>query len=82
MPEIFIDKDLCKKCNICVDICPTTVFEKNEDDVPDIKRKEDCIICLNCIDRCPAEAIDFNETVEVKVYYWDTNAIKMIERMR
>jgi len=55
MPPI-IDQSKCKKCTLCVQICPLDVFEKN-DGVIQVAYPEECWHCRACIIDCPAQAI-------------------------
>jgi 2-oxoglutarate ferredoxin oxidoreductase subunit delta len=54
---IFLFKGWCKKCGICVDLCPQKVFEWGEDKYPSIANPEKCRICNLCEYRCPDFAI-------------------------
>lgn len=57
-----LDKDKCKGCGLCVEICPHRVFimEKGKSDIVD---KDRCMECGACSLNCPFEAI----SVEVGV---------------
>jgi NAD-dependent dihydropyrimidine dehydrogenase PreA subunit len=52
-----ISEDRCTDCNICVNICPTNVFDRHESGPPTIARQEDCQTCYMCEAWCPVEAI-------------------------
>ena len=60
---IYIDEDYCKGCDICIELCPTYVFEKSEDInqlgyyVPVPVRIEDCNACMICDLICPELAV-------------------------
>ncbi|RLG59240.1 MAG: 4Fe-4S ferredoxin [Candidatus Hydrothermarchaeota archaeon] len=56
MVEIIIDKDACKGCGDCVDVCPSEVFEI-VDGKSEAVRPEDCIECCACVEACPHGAI-------------------------
>lgn len=49
----------CKRCLICVQICPTKALELKEDT---IKETEGCIRCRMCERFCPDLAIEVRET--------------------
>lgn len=49
-----IDKDLCRNCGLCSQVCPSSAIIK--DDKYFIEKNE-CLICDKCIDVCPADAI-------------------------
>ena len=58
--EILIDNEKCTGCGTCVDICPVTVFEMNEEKSVPIKIDE-CILCRACEVQCPENAIQIIE---------------------
>jgi len=60
MVTILIDKEKCTGCGSCVDICPVSVFEmQNEKSVP--INVEDCLVCRACEVQCPENAIQVVE---------------------
>jgi len=48
------DKDRCKRCSICVDICPKNCLALKEEG---IVQGEGCIFCKMCELSCPEFAI-------------------------
>jgi len=58
MPRIVEDK--CDQCGECMDVCPTDVFEVDEDTTV-VANPADCIGCESCISVCPEEAITIHE---------------------
>ncbi len=51
-----IDTGTCTGCTICVDECPTSALDINED-VAVLARPEDCTGCGACEEVCPVSAI-------------------------
>ena len=52
---VYVDKELCTGCGICVDVCPTGAIN-----IIDEKAKVDidsCSECGICADECPVDAI-------------------------
>lgn len=47
----------CIKCDLCVKVCPTGVFDAVPDAVPVIARQEDCQTCFMCELYCPTDAL-------------------------
>ena len=47
----------CIKCDICVRVCPTNVFDAVEDAPPVIARQHDCQTCFMCELYCPVDAL-------------------------
>lgn len=63
MAKIKLDRDLCKKCRICVDTCPVDVYSFNELEGPKIENEEKCIACEKCVIMCPDFAIEIVKEV-------------------
>jgi NAD-dependent dihydropyrimidine dehydrogenase PreA subunit len=55
-----VDQERCNGCGNCVDICPSEVYEMQEDKSNAI-RPEDCIECSACVNQCQMESIQLNE---------------------
>lgn len=53
----ILSVDLCTRCDICVRVCPTNVFDRVPDEAPVIARHADCQTCFQCEAYCPADAI-------------------------
>lgn len=61
---VAVDWDLCNGDEICVDICPVSVFEMVDtpghpkaDKKSNPVRQEDCIFCMACEAQCPEQAL-------------------------
>lgn len=52
-----ISADRCTACNICVEVCPTRVFDAVSDAPPTIARQTDCQSCFMCELYCPVDAL-------------------------
>lgn len=53
----LVSEQRCIKCNLCVDACPTNVFDEVEDAAPVIARQDDCQTCYMCEAYCPVDAL-------------------------
>lgn len=53
----LISAERCTKCNICVRICPTDVFERVPGAPPRIARQDVCQTCFMCEAHCPEDAM-------------------------
>ena len=59
MPQIRINKDICKRCGMCVHICPEELFvQAKPGAVPRIPRRSACIDCGHCVSTCPTGAVE------------------------
>ncbi|WP_197381667.1 4Fe-4S dicluster domain-containing protein [Mycolicibacterium mengxianglii] len=47
----------CIACDVCVNVCPTDVFDRGTDGVPVIARQSDCQTCFMCEAYCPTDAL-------------------------
>ena len=54
-PAIKIDPDLCKGCNMCVDVCRVDVFLPNQEKgkPPIVVYADECWFCGCCVLHCP-----------------------------
>lgn len=53
---LYIKRNWCKRCNICIEFCPKKVFTIGEDGYPEIDIDK-CIECRLCVVLCPEFAI-------------------------
>jgi NAD-dependent dihydropyrimidine dehydrogenase PreA subunit len=53
----LVSAERCIKCDVCIRICPTNVFDQGEDRLPVIKHQEDCQTCFMCEAWCPTDAL-------------------------
>jgi NAD-dependent dihydropyrimidine dehydrogenase PreA subunit len=53
----LVSHKLCINCNVCVQVCPTNVFDAVPNQPPAIARKEDCQTCFMCEAYCPVDAL-------------------------
>jgi len=58
-----VSAERCIKCDICIKVCPTNVFDRGADGVPVIARQSDCQTCLMCEAYCPEEAVFVSASV-------------------
>lgn len=56
MIELVID-ERCTSCGICVEVCPTNVFDLGANGLPVIARQADCQTCFMCELYCKADAL-------------------------
>lgn len=53
----LVSDERCIRCDICVKVCPTNVFQAVPDEAPVIARQEDCQTCFMCELYCPVDAL-------------------------
>ncbi|UXY16086.1 ferredoxin family protein [Chitiniphilus purpureus] len=53
----LISAERCINCDLCVQICPTNVFDVVSGDNPVIARQHDCQTCFMCEAYCPVDAL-------------------------
>jgi len=56
MSLIIVNKEWCKKCRICIDLCPNNALISDEEGYP--KYEKLCTRCKLCELRCPDFAIE------------------------
>lgn len=78
MIEIKVDEDACVGCTLCVDQCPTDVFEFNtEKRIPEVKKPGECFGCLTCSEICPSDAIRHTGLTRSEDHYHDTYNLRL-----
>ena len=82
MVTIKVDDKACVGCTLCVDECPTDVFEFDEAKrLPVVTRPEMCFGCLSCSKICPADAIDHQGILISRNFYHDDYAVRLASRL-
>jgi len=59
--EVNINRNFCKNCLICLNICPKKVFGLDDKYEIFAKYQEECIGCKLCENLCPDFAIEVDE---------------------
>lgn len=57
VPDIRINRNWCKGCGICIQMCPMDVYKADRDGKPVIAQPDICIWCERCEIYCPDFAI-------------------------
>ena len=55
--SIVINKELCKNCGNCANVCPGSLIKRDEDGQIFMKYPKDCWGCSSCIKECAFDAI-------------------------
>ena len=55
--SIVINKELCKNCGKCANVCPGSLIKRDEDGQIFMKYPKDCWGCCSCIKECGTSAI-------------------------
>ncbi len=58
---LYIKKNWCKRCGICIEFCPKGVFKKDKEGYPVIDDIKKCTECQICAAICPDLAIIVEE---------------------
>ncbi|WP_394266734.1 4Fe-4S binding protein [Anaerotignum sp.] len=64
MAKVEINKDYCKSCRLCINVCPKQVLfvgkytNKMGYDAVEMDESKDCIGCKMCATMCPEGAIE------------------------
>jgi len=55
---LALNRERCKRCGVCVELCPRQVFSTTLEGYPDITEVEECSQCTLCELWCPDYAIE------------------------
>ena len=58
--KITVDEDKCIGCGSCVDICPSEVYELQNEKAA-VVNLEECVGCESCVESCEQGAITVEE---------------------
>lgn len=53
----LVSQSRCVNCNLCVEVCPTNVFDQVPAGPPRIAHQSDCQTCFMCELYCPVDAL-------------------------
>lgn len=53
----LVSAQRCIACDKCIKVCPTNVFDRGVDRIPEIARQDDCQTCFQCEANCPVRAV-------------------------
>jgi NAD-dependent dihydropyrimidine dehydrogenase PreA subunit len=60
MYQIDVDEEKCIGCGECVEVCPSDVYEI-QDEKSVVLNEEECVGCESCLEVCEQEAITITE---------------------
>ncbi|MFW5976843.1 MAG: 4Fe-4S dicluster domain-containing protein [Bacillota bacterium] len=60
--SIKVNENKCAGCNnkkepLCIKFCPGNLLKLSEDNIPEIRRPQDCWDCMVCVKACPHNAL-------------------------
>lgn len=55
---LLLNRQACKKCGVCVELCPRQVFTTDDEGYPNPTNIERCTSCKLCELWCPDYAIE------------------------
>jgi 2-oxoglutarate ferredoxin oxidoreductase subunit delta len=70
MPTVHIEEAGCRDCGLCVEICPTEVFEEETGKgLAKVTHQEDCIGCTSCVYLCPSHCVSVTDAQLQRPFY-------------
>jgi len=73
--ENFIDQEKCKKCKLCIEVCPVHIIGVDKNGLVNFipEREKICLECGQCMAVCPSDAI------KITKYTYEDNLLKLPE---
>jgi 2-oxoglutarate ferredoxin oxidoreductase subunit delta len=70
MPTVHIEEAGCRDCGLCVEICPTDVFEEDgPKKMAKVVRQDDCIGCTSCVYLCPSRCLSVTDAITQRPFH-------------
>src|SRR5512147_2908874 len=69
MPQISIDRSGCRSCSLCHDVCPTKVFDLDDQSIAVPARPAHCIGCTSCESACPSRCLEVTDVDRQRPFY-------------
>ncbi len=80
MPTLTIERQGCRSCSLCRDICPTEVFDLDEQQVAVAARPGDCIGCTSCEYVCPSRCLRVADVARQRPFYRIEQNVNLVSR--
>jgi 2-oxoglutarate ferredoxin oxidoreductase subunit delta len=81
MPTVQIEEAGCRDCGLCVEICPTDVFEEDGPrKLAKVVRQDDCIGCTSCVYLCPSRCLTVTDTTLQRPFHRMESNAALISR--
>ena len=82
MPIIQIERAGCRSCSLCVEVCPTNVFDMDQtQEVAVAARPEDCVGCASCEYLCPSRCVSLSEVERQRPFHRLEEHARLVSRM-
>ena len=82
MPTVAIETQGCRGCRMCVDVCPTDVFDMTvSQEAALVARDEDCIGCSSCEFVCPSRCIQVDIAERQRPFHRIEQNAALVARM-
>jgi NAD-dependent dihydropyrimidine dehydrogenase PreA subunit len=81
MPTVKIEDKGCRGCTLCVDICPTKVFDFEEKtQLAIVARTVDCIGCFSCFYLCPSQCVAIEDVELNRPFHRVEKNVALVEK--
>ncbi len=57
MVNITVDKEKCSGCGECISVCPSGVYDFDDEGKSEPVNADECSECCSCVEVCPEGAI-------------------------
>lgn len=82
MANVVLTETGCRDCSLCVEVCPTKVFDRDEGRSKAlVAREADCIGCTSCQYICPSRCIEVRNVELQKPFYRIEENANLVQRL-
>ncbi|MEI7893358.1 MAG: 4Fe-4S dicluster domain-containing protein [Myxococcales bacterium] len=81
MATVVVEGAGCRECRLCIEICPTKVFDQSAAGQVQVARGADCIGCSSCQYICPSRCIKVSDVAVQRPFFRIEENASLVRRL-